>query len=136
MANYRPFEVRFWDDPKVENLSPEGKLTFIFLFTNSLMNESGVYQCTFKKISDNTGIDQGDVEKIVTEELCHLIKYDPDNCVVWVVSALALRKGGNYKVLLKSIEKDKSTVKTILWKDFDNHYSTFIQELVNRCGKG
>ena len=36
----------------------------------------------------------------------HVIKYDPDNCVVWVVSALALRKGGNYKVLLKSIEKN------------------------------
>lgn len=132
MAKYRPFEVRLWDDPKIESLSPEAKLVFIFLFTNSLMNETGVYQCTFKKISDNTGVDQEVIKTIITEELSELIRYDLDNCVVWVVNALNLHRGGNYKILIKSIEKDISSVKTVLWDEFTHYYKTLIQELHRR----
>jgi hypothetical protein len=142
MAKYRPFKTRFWQDPRVQELSPKAKLTFIYLFTNPSATEAGVFQTTFKTISNETDIDRNEVEEILLEELCSagLIQYDASNSVVWVVNFLKNRSGGNPKMLVTSINNTKKEITTSLWGQFDKHYETllngFLEGSVTDSGKG
>lgn len=65
MNKLRSINTSFWTDPWVENLTPEEKLLFIYLFTNPLTNMLGIYECSFRKASFETGIELKQLERIL-----------------------------------------------------------------------
>src|SRR5699024_4732195 len=56
MSKLRMINTSFWSDPWVEELSPQEKLLYIYLFTNEKVNMLGVYEVSKKKISYETGL--------------------------------------------------------------------------------
>ena len=65
MSGYRPIYKRIWKDPDFQELSAEDKLLFIYLCTNEMTSESGIYPVTAKTIIYETGLD----DKTVVQRL-------------------------------------------------------------------
>lgn len=65
MADYRQVHTKIWDDPWFVELSPEGKLFFIWLVTNEKASVSGLYEFSAAVAARETGIDR----KIVAENI-------------------------------------------------------------------
>lgn len=59
----RSVNTSFWSDPFIEDLSPSEKLLYLYLITNDKTNMLGIYEVSIKKISFDTGIDKGIVQK-------------------------------------------------------------------------
>jgi len=47
----------FWSDRDVEGLSPEQKLTLLWIFTNPQMNVFGYFETSPKRFSFETGLE-------------------------------------------------------------------------------
>lgn len=65
MSKLRSINTGFWTDPWVESLAPDEKLLFIYLFTNPLTNMLGIYECSKRKASFETGIELKRLEIIL-----------------------------------------------------------------------
>lgn len=70
MAEYRTIKMSFWADPFVENLSCEGKLLYIYLFTSPHTNNLGILEISKRKISNETGLSVKQVESVL-DQLIH-----------------------------------------------------------------
>ena len=62
MSSKRSISTSIWSDPFFEDLSPSDKLIFVYLITNEKTNMLGIYECSEKKISFETGIDSDTVK--------------------------------------------------------------------------
>lgn len=62
MATRRYIATSFWDDQWIQNLSPQGKLLYLYLLTNPLTNISGIYKISMKRICFDTGFDLNTVK--------------------------------------------------------------------------
>ena len=67
MARYRTIRISFWNDPYIEQLSPQGKLLYLYLFTSPHTNNLGILEITRRKISNETGISEKLVNKIIAD---------------------------------------------------------------------
>jgi hypothetical protein len=56
MNYYRRIAVSFWEDGFIYKLSSRDKLLFVYLFTNSKVSASGIYEINIDKISRETGV--------------------------------------------------------------------------------
>jgi 5-methylcytosine-specific restriction endonuclease McrA len=63
MATRRYLSTSFWDDQWIQNLSPQGKLLYLYLLTNPLTNISGVYKISLKRICFDIGFDMNTVKQ-------------------------------------------------------------------------
>lgn len=77
---YRQFSTGTWQDPWFENLSAKGKLLFIYLWTNDVCNQSGLYQISKRRIEFEVGFKPDDVFK----ELSHKAEWFEEYSIVWV----------------------------------------------------
>lgn len=99
------FDTCTWDDKWVQGLSPNGKLLFFYLWTNSHKNLSGMYQITHKTICNETGLTQKQVEDTLSI-LYPKVIYDADNGIVFVVKHIRrqfLRTGNISPKVVKAI---------------------------------
>lgn len=121
MARYRPIYTKIWKDPRVQELNADDKLLFIYLLTNELLNESGVYPITSKTIANETGLKQEGVDKGLTRGLKGFIEYDSKNQVVWVKNFFKYQpKSPN---MLKSVQNDIKHIKSKVMDNFIKHYN-------------
>lgn len=67
MARYRQLHTAFWTDAFVEDMTPEQKLFYIYLLTNSRTTQCGIYEITKRTISNETGY--------TLQRVCELIEY-------------------------------------------------------------
>lgn len=67
MAEYRTVKMSFWTDPYIEDLSAEGKLLYIYLFTCPYANNLGVMEVSIKRISYETGIKDGACRSLLAD---------------------------------------------------------------------
>lgn len=74
---YRKTLTEIWSDEWFENLSPNGKLLFLYLFTNNICNPSGIYRINQRRIKFETGIKELNFEEIKDKVLF-------DNGIVWI----------------------------------------------------
>jgi hypothetical protein len=65
MAKFRKVHTAFWDDPLIEKLSPDVRYFYLFLMTNPLSTECGIYQITIKKMCDYTGYNFDAVKALI-----------------------------------------------------------------------
>ena len=77
---YRKIDTGIWADPWFEKLSPSGKLTFIFLWSNEHCLPGGIYKISTKRIRDNLGFTPN------MDELSEKVHYYSDKNIVWVTS--------------------------------------------------
>lgn len=133
MAKYHPLFSHIWSDPEFELLSPEDKLLFIYLFSNSSVTESGIYRKTAKKISDETGIGLPTVVQRLSNGCFRNIKYDAESNCVFVKNARRYNTGGNPTLIKKSILADrKAFPDTYLWHYFQEFNSDY-EGIANGC---
>lgn len=65
MAIFRKVHVTFWEDVFVDSLTPERKLFFLYLLTNSKTTQCGIYELAMSKMKVETGYNQDSIEKFL-----------------------------------------------------------------------
>jgi hypothetical protein len=65
MAKFRKVFTAFWDDLFIEKLSPEDRYFYLFLLTNPLCTECGIYEISPSKICSYTGYNRETVMTIL-----------------------------------------------------------------------
>jgi len=65
MAKFRKVHTAFWDDLFIEKLSPEDRYFYLFLLTNPLCTECGIYEISLSKICTYTGYNLESVKSII-----------------------------------------------------------------------
>ena len=75
---YRKIETGTWNDPWFEALTPKAKLLYLYLWTNGICNQPGIYEISEKRIKDETGLPS----PLPFEEIQEKV-YHNDN-IVWV----------------------------------------------------
>lgn len=77
---YRKFDTGTWQDPWYESLSKDGKLLFLYLWTNETCNAAGMYRITKKRIYFDCGVD---IDKTY-DELKQKVLWNPQESIVWI----------------------------------------------------
>lgn len=65
MAKFRKIHTTFWDDSYIEKLSAEDRYFFLFLMTNPLCTECGIYSITLKKMVYWSGYNEESIKAIL-----------------------------------------------------------------------
>jgi hypothetical protein len=139
MAKYRPILCGFWDDPDIEPFEPEEKLVYLFLFSNRLTTESGVYSISPKFISERTSLSIIKINNILNTLTDKYKKITRDGNIIFVHGFLHRNYKGRPEFLEKSIMNDMENHPSILiWTKFleinKNHcISSKIKENLNTC---
>jgi DnaD/phage-associated family protein len=79
----RNFDDAFWGDDFVQELEPNAKLLFAYLWTNKSCNAAGLYQITTKSITFETGLPLVQL-KTIFKTLESKVKWYPEYNIVWV----------------------------------------------------
>jgi hypothetical protein len=77
---YRQISTATWQDPWFEQLSPKAKLLFIYLWTNEVCNQSGLFQISQRRIEFEVGFKIDDV----ISELHLKVEWFHSENIVWV----------------------------------------------------
>ena len=119
MSNYRTVLTKLWNDKDVLATPKDGKLLFLYLITNKLINNSGVYEIPIATIVHETAIPAGTVKKLFANGSLKNVFYDHENEMVFVKNARRYHTGGNPVKVEKGILNEFSqTSKTPLWNLF------------------
>ena len=141
MAKYRQVHLQMWRDSDFQNYSPQEKLLFIYLITNDLTNESGIYEISEKTISNETGIPVGKVVAILGKPIANplpthsqrlgkglkSVTYDFDNHLVFIHNYRKYQNtGGKPSLILKCIQDEYKKYKnSSLWELFFELYPEY-----------
>lgn len=132
MAKYRQVHKRIWKDPDFESYNSTTKLIFLYLCTNELTTESGIYAITPKTISQETGIPSATVSKLLAKGLKNII-YDFDNNCVFVKNFLHYNgqgsSGGSPELVKRSVINNYQEFNTPLWLEFIKKYPEYLNLL-------
>ncbi len=132
MAKYHPIYTSIWKDPDFQELDPDAKLVFIYLFSNESMTQSGIYPISYKTISDETGIPKERVQELLNGGHLKNIFYDTKNRYVFVKNALKHHSKGRPDLLVKAIQNEfEQSRKTPLWAEFVKEYPELAKHLPN-----
>lgn len=94
----------FWSDPDVEKLTPEQKLCFLWLMTNSQLNVCGFCQVSSKRFSFETGLDEN-VLAGTLEALPRALKPFEDISTVYLRKFIRHQLGDGEQLLRNNIFK-------------------------------
>lgn len=81
--------MKIWSDPIIESLPAIARYVFLYLVTSPIRNESALYDVTFKRIANDTGLRLTQV-KVAIDKLIDQkrVMYDPSSSTVWVINAV------------------------------------------------
>jgi hypothetical protein len=79
---YRAFDTGTWKDPWFEQLSIKAKLLFIYLWTNDICTQSGVYCISPRRVEFESGLE---ASKILPE-LSIKVRWFEEQSIVWVMN--------------------------------------------------
>ncbi len=86
MSMYRTVDTATWTDPKIKKLPPNGKLLFLYLFTNQHSHVSGIYYLPMHTIVHEIRLNQTVVRQLLdTLSDLGLAYYDKEVEVIFVV---------------------------------------------------
>jgi hypothetical protein len=96
---YRTIDTSIWHDPKIRDLSPEGKLLAVYLFANDQSHVSGLYFFRKSSAIEDLCIKSSRFDESFAS-LCKsgFCKWDAENRIIWVVNMLK-RQRPNPKIL-------------------------------------
>ena len=67
MADYRNIHTKIWTDEWFLDLTPDGKLLWIYLFSNKRACLSGLYDIPMRLIAFETGLDKATIERLLVQ---------------------------------------------------------------------
>jgi hypothetical protein len=67
MAKQRVINTKYWKDPYIRSLDRDGKLLFLYLFTNDRTEMCGAYEITFDEVCFDTGLNAATVETLIAK---------------------------------------------------------------------
>jgi len=86
---YRTICTQLWTDKKVQRLSVQGKLLFVYLITNPHTHLSGIYYLPIELVMKETGL-SNTLSHTLFDTLSapenDLVYYDPENSIVFVTN--------------------------------------------------
>lgn len=89
MAKFRKVFTAFWDDLYIEKLSPEDRYFYLFLLTNPLCTECGIYEISPSKICSYTGYNRETVTNILKRfEASNKISYNHDTFELAIINKM------------------------------------------------
>lgn len=110
MAEYRTIKMSFWTDPFIEELSAEGKLLYIYLFTCPHANNLGILEISLKRIAYETSLPMKTVTSLISEmESANKIMRDGN--LIWLANFIK-NQGTTSPLLLKSLKKELESVQS------------------------
>lgn len=77
MAKERMVSTAFWGDKYIRSLEPNGKLLYMYFFTNDLANIAGIYETTVDRIAFDTRLEEPEITQLMT-------KFEQDKKVFYV----------------------------------------------------
>lgn len=134
MAKVRPILIQIWNDPDFQEYTVSEKLVFIFIFTNDITTESGVYQLTYKDVFDKTGVPKSEVKKAILETFSKKVAYDTKNSIIWVKNYLrhnCINKNP-CNVIRSVLNNFKATKRSPVWDEYWKYNGVLIEELVKK----
>ncbi len=84
---YRKFDTGTWEDKRFEKLNPMERYLFIYLWTNSQCNQSGMYEITLRRMAFETKIPSTDLEPLL-KGLAHMVQWWSTDEVVFIPNFL------------------------------------------------
>lgn len=89
----------FWTDPKIQGMSRDGKLFFLYLITNPYVHVSGLYRLpqAVPKLETGVGSEDGVLEELIR---AGVIRWDAPRRVVWVVRMFRYQRSKGPKNLI------------------------------------
>jgi hypothetical protein len=121
-VTYRSFSTGTWQDPWFEKLSTNGKLLFIYLWTNDVCNQAGCYQISLRRAEFETGLKLSKTIK----ELSPKVEWFQEHNIVWIRSFFR-RQCANEKFALAGIRSLHSIPKVIVDK-FASHNLSILEK--------
>lgn len=119
---YRTIDAAFWTDPKIRELSPEGRFLFLYLITNPHTHVSGIYYLPRSVIAHETGLPLKQVNTLCdTLSKLGFCAFDQVREVVWVRKMMSYQGKGDKNI--------KSAVHHLLE---DLHKSPLIAEFLEQ----
>ena len=96
MGIKRVVNTEFWQDDKVEGMTPEEKYFWLYLLTNPYTKQLGIYKITKKQMSFQLGYDIETVTKLIErfEGQYGLIKYIDNEIAIKNFLKHSILKGG------------------------------------------
>ncbi len=103
MSDYRTVQTGIWDEDEwFAELPIDGKLLFIYLFTNKLASIAGIYKLPLRTIQFNTGIKLARIKDLFSIfQEAEKVFYEDG--VVWVKRMRRYQAKGSSKLLVKII---------------------------------
>jgi len=114
MAKYRQIYTEFWSDNFVLELTPEEKLFYLYLLTNTKSTQCGIFEISPRFISLETGYDKVLVAQLL-KKFCDYKKilYSADTKEIMVLNWMKYNIPNNKNVIIcvqKELQKIKSKV--------------------------
>lgn len=132
---YRFLHVSFWHDPEVLEYSPEKKLLYVYLLTNSHTTQSGIYEISFTIIKFETGLNLKKIQDIMKEFVeSGKIAYDEDSGEILIVNWMKYNWSNSPKVIKAVIESLKKVKSEKLLGMFVNGLDTEQKALLEEYG--
>lgn len=96
MGIKRVVDTDFWQDDKVESMTPEEKYFWLYLLTNPYTKQLGIYKITKKQMSFHLGYDNETVTKLLDrfENTYGLVKYIENEIAIKNFLRHSILKGG------------------------------------------
>lgn len=99
MADYRQIHTQIWKDGWFLDLPPDGKLLFIYLFSNERASIAGIYELPLKVIAFETELDKDRVvELLELFDKVGKVHYDFERSLVWIVNLRKYNESASPKV--------------------------------------
>lgn len=93
---YRTVAASFWTDPKVKQLTAEGKLFLLYLITNPHTHVSGIYVLNLKYAATDIGFSKNTLSaNLDTLSKAGFCVFDPKTSVIWVRKMMAYQGSGD-----------------------------------------
>lgn len=64
-VTYRYVYTNFWEDPFIQDISPEDKYFYLYVITNPHTNQCGIYEITPKTMAFETGYNNDTIHKLL-----------------------------------------------------------------------
>lgn len=117
MAIYRQIQIDFWQDELITEFTPEDKLFYLYLMTNSKTNQCGIYRINKRIMAFDIGWNVDTVDKMLARFVSYgRIKYNEAENEIYIVNWIKHNSARSPKVAAR-VDSELKDVKTIDFHD-------------------
>lgn len=117
MAVFRQIQIDFWQDELVAEFTPEDKLFYLYLMTNSKTNQCGIYRINKRIMAFDIGWNVGTVDKMLARFVSYeRIQYNEEENEIYIINWIKHNSARSPKVAAR-VDSELKDVKTVAFHD-------------------